>query len=239
MDRPVTVLTCDRSLAVCVKPAGVLSEAGRPGSLPDRLSAFLRERGEQPDVYVVHRLDRDAGGLTVLARTPKAAAKLSAAVTAGAFEKEYFAVLRGRPEQPEAGLEDLLFHDSRVNKTFVVRRQRAGVRSAKLFYRVLAEAEADGGPLTLVQIRLITGRTHQIRAQFSARGLPLYGDARYGGGSGTLALWSCRLSFPHPETGYRVKYDQAPPDSAPWDLFRSVLQTKRAPLRSGAEPTER
>ena len=238
MDGPLNVLTCDRFLAVCVKPSGVLSEAGRPGSLPDLLGAFLRARGEQPEVWVVHRLDRDAGGLTVLARTPRAAAKLTAAITEGALEKEYLAVLRGKPEQSEAWLEDLLFHDSRVNKTFVVRRPRAGVRSAKLFYRVLGQAETDGGPLTLVQIRLITGRTHQIRAQFSARGLPLYGDARYGGGSGRLALWSCCLSFPHPKTGYRVKYCQAPPDCAPWDLFRSVLPAKLSPLSPGTESTD-
>ena len=232
------VLYCDRELLVCEKPTDCLSEPGPGKNLPALAAAWLREHGEDPAVRTVHRLDKAVGGLMVLARTHRAAASLIDQIAARTAEKEYLAVLRGVPEQDEAVLEDLLFHDSRVNKTFVVRRPRAGVRAAKLFYRVLGQTEADGGPLTLVQIRLLTGRTHQIRAQFSARGLPLYGDARYGGGSGPLALWSCRLSFPHPETGYRVKHYQAPPDCAPWDLFRSVLPAKLSPLSPGTESTD-
>ena len=239
MAEALNVLTRDRFFAVCAKPPGVLSEAGKPGSLPDLLGAFLRAQGEQPDVFVVHRLDREAGGLTVLARTPWSAAKLTAAINEGAFEKEYLAVLRGKPEQTEAELEDLLFHDSRVNKTYVVKRPRVGVRPAKLAYRVLAEAEENGKPLTLVRVRLYTGRTHQIRAQFSSRGLPLWGDARYGGGGGGLALWSCFLSFPHPRTGYRTRFFLPPPDTAPWNGFPVDCLREPNPLRAAAELSER
>ena len=132
------------------------------------------------------------------------------------MEKIYLAVLRGVPEAPEAALEDLLFHDSRTNKTFVVDRPRKGVREAKLDYRVLAEAEG----LSLVRVRLHTGRTHQIRAQFASRGLPLLGDIRYGSRADcTPALWAWRLRFRHPKTGSAVDVLCPPPDDYPWTLF--------------------
>ncbi|MGN0982643.1 MAG: pseudouridine synthase, partial [Candidatus Limivicinus sp.] len=125
-------------------------------------------------------------------RTKAAAAELSRLVQQGEMKKEYLAAARGCPEQDAGILEDLLFHDQRKNKSYVVKRERKGVKKARLSFRVLARTEEA----SLVQVRLFTGRTHQIRVQFASRGMPLLGDARYGGGGGKLALWSVRLSFP-------------------------------------------
>ena len=218
-DAPLKVLFCDEAILVCEKPVDCLSEPGTGQNLPELAAAWLRERGEAPEVRTVHRLDKAVGGLMVLARTQAAAASLIAQIAAHRVEKEYLAVLRGVPEQDEATLEDLLFHDSRSNKTFVVQRPRKGVRAAKLSYRVLGRAGTEAQPLTLVRVRLYTGRTHQIRAQFSARGLPLLGDIRYGSKAGHgPALFSCRLAFDHPATGERMRFELTP-SGEPWELF--------------------
>ena len=143
------------------------------------------------EIYPVHRLDRQVGGVMVYAKTQRAAAELSRAIQQGTMIKEYLAVVRGGPEEDAGEMQDLLLHDARKNKSYVVSRMRAGVKKARLSYRVLVRKEDR----TLVQVRLFTGRTHQIRVQFASRQLPLLGDGRYGGGSGELALWSVRLTF--------------------------------------------
>ena len=215
----LNVLYCDRELLVCEKPVDCLSEPGPGRNLPDLAAAWLAARGEAPAVRTVHRLDKAVGGLMVLARTQTAAASLIGQIAAHSVEKEYLAVLRGVPEQDEATLEDLLFHDSRTNKTFVVSRPRKGVRAAKLSYRVLGRAERETGPLSLARVKLYTGRTHQIRAQFSHRGLPLLGDLRYGSRAAHgPALYSCLLAFDHPVTGKRMKFELLP-TGEPWDQF--------------------
>ena len=133
------------------------------------------------------------------------------------MEKEYLAVLRGHPPEKEGELIDLLFRDAAKNKSYVVKRMRKGVREAKLSYRTLAETDK----LTLVRVRLFTGRTHQIRVQFSSRGLPLLGDIRYGSKDAncSTALWSYRLALTHPITGERIDVTQPPPEQYPWNLF--------------------
>ena len=159
------ILFYDHDLAVCVKPVGLDSEAQVPAELKKTLGG---------EIFPVHRLDKNVGGVMVYARTKQAAAALSKAVQDGAMVKEYVAMVHGLP--PESGdWEDLLWKDSRKNKVFVVRQMRKGVKAAKLAYRVLEEAT----PLTLVHIRLYTGRSHQIRVQFASRGFPLAGDHKY------------------------------------------------------------
>jgi len=203
------ILYQDKNCIVCVKPAGLASE-GEGESLLTRLAS---ERGGA--FYPVHRLDKPVGGVMVCAKNARAAAKLSAAIQSGAFGKEYLAVLRGVPAEPAGTLTDLLYHDPRVNKTFVVKTPRKGVREASLEYETVGSA--DG--LTLVRVRLLTGRTHQIRAQFASRGTPLTGDGRYGGGSGPMGLWAWRLTFPDPAGGRELTFRRRPPDGEPWCSF--------------------
>jgi len=180
----MNILYNDNNIAVCIKPVGVDSEH----QLPETLKAELG--GE---VFPVHRLDMNVGGVMVYARTKKAAAELSRAVTDGAMIKEYVAEVHGTP--PENGIfEDLLWKDSKKNKVFVVKRMRGGVKAAKLEFVRLSEGETS-----IVRIRLHTGRSHQIRVQFASRGFPLVGDHKYGSRDGETApkLFSCKLTFPY------------------------------------------
>ena len=214
----IAILYQDRELLVCLKPPGLLSQDGPGGSLP----ALLREQ-TGGGIYPVHRLDREAGGVMVYARTRPAAAALSEAIRQDRLRKEYCCLVRGVPSQPEGIYEDLLLHDRTRNKSFVVRRMRGGVREARLSYRVLA---SEAG-VSLVRVRLHTGRTHQIRVQFSSRGMPLLGDRKYGGGSGPLMLWSCLLAFPHPKTGAEMVFTDLP-EGGGWEPFRIWLRGEGA-----------
>lgn len=206
------ILYADAAVVVCVKPVGALSEGDGENAMPALLRAALG--GE---FYPVHRLDQPAGGVMVYARTKPAAARLSAAVQTEAFGKEYLAVLDGCPEAQEDALCDLLFFDRQKKKSYVVKRARAGVKQARLSYRVLETAEERA----LVRVKLDTGRTHQIRVQFSSRGWPLTGDGKYGSRENRcpLALWSAELRFPHPVHGGELRFAARPPEAYPWTLF--------------------
>ena len=179
----VEILYSDREMAVCIKPVGLDSEGEVPAALKEILSG---------EVFPIHRLDKNVGGVMVYARTKQAAAALSRAVQEGAMVKEYVALVHGTP--PETGdWEDLLWKDSSKNKVFVVKRERRGVKKARLEFRRLT-----AGDPSLVRIRLHTGRSHQIRVQFSSRGFPLLGDHKYGSRDERTApmLFSCCISFP-------------------------------------------
>ncbi len=210
-----TILYEDADVLVAVKPAGILSEpaANKKGAdILALLEASAASRGERLFLYPVHRLDRETGGIMVFAKSAAAAARLSAAITGGETEKEYLAVIEGRPASPEGALCDLLFFDRARGKSYVVTRPRRGVKEARLFYTAEREfAAEDGSPRTLLRIRLETGRTHQIRVQFASRGTPLVGDRRYGAKTGgRLALFATRLSFPHPRDGRRMAFSALP-----------------------------
>lgn len=204
----IEILYQDNDIIVCIKPAGLLSEGEGEDSLLTVLSA---QCGGQ--VFPVHRLDRGAAGLMVFARNSKAAAGLSRAVQEKQLKKEYFARVSGVPAEKEGEMTDFLFKDSRKGKVFAVKRPRKGVREARLTYRVLWQ----DGDSSLVRVALDTGRTHQIRVQFSSRGMPLWGDGKYGSRvKGDLALFSCGLGFPHPRTGKRMEWE-AKPMGQPWE----------------------
>ena len=188
-------LYTDKDLAVCIKPVGPDSEHQLPEMIIEQLGG---------EIFPVHRLDANVGGVMVYARTKAAAAALSKAVQEGSFQKEYVAMVHGVP--PERGdWQDLLFKDSRKNKVFVVKKQRAGVKPAHLEFIRLTEGEAS-----LVRIRLHTGRSHQIRVQFSSRGFPLVGDHKYGSRAKETApmLYSCKVAFPW--KGKILEFEQLP-----------------------------
>lgn len=215
------ILYEDAHLLLIEKPTGLSAQTDAAGG--DSVPRRLAERGKP--VKPVHRLDRPTGGVMVYARTDQAAAALSALVGQhDRFQKEYLAVVQGRPEAETGEMTDLLYHDVRRNKSFVVARPRKGVREARLDYTVLQTVTLPEGTFSLVRVRLHTGRTHQIRVQFAARRMPLYGDSRYGGVRGdTLGLWSHRLTLPHPITGEALSAESRPDqNTAPWFWFENT-----------------
>ena len=207
------IVYLDSDMVVCVKPPRVLS-TDEPGGLPDLLREVLGD--PKADIRTVHRLDRVVSGLMVLARNAKAASELSRQIRENEFEKEYLAVVHGTPE-PEGTLRDLLGRDKARKMTFVAAEPARGVQEAVLRYRLIKA----GDDLSKVRIRLETGRTHQIRVQFSSRGFPLVGERKYAvlDDPCEIALWSYRLGFVHPTTGERVEFIHEPPETYPWNLF--------------------
>lgn len=200
----------DRDIVVCVKPPRVLS-TDEPGGVPD----LVREALGDTNIRTVHRLDRTVSGLMVLARRSKAAAELSRQIREGEFQKEYVAVIHGSPEE-EGELRDLLLRNKQERKTYVVQEPGKDVQEAILSFQILNRAEA----MTRVRIQLQTGRTHQIRVQFSNRGWPLAGDRKYGipDEASEIALWSYRLAFKHPYSGRPMEFIMEPPSDYPWSI---------------------
>ena len=200
------ILYFDTDLAVCVKPAGVLSEGESDGCMPYLLSLALKEKGVDVTPLVVHRLDKETSGIMVFALNSKTAAALSISSQSKDMKKIYHALCVGIIEKERDSLEDLLFYDRKRGKSFIVDRERKGVKRASLEYSVL-ERFADR---TLLEIELNTGRTHQIRAQLASRSHPLCGDRRYGAPAeygNKLRLCAVRLSFTHPKTKKRMDFE--------------------------------
>lgn len=182
------ILYSDKDIVVCVKPVGMDSEHEVPAALGG-------------EIFPIHRLDKNVGGVMVYARTKVAAAALSKAVQEGTMVKEYVAKVHGTP--PESGdWTDFLFKDSTKNKVFVVKKERKGVKKARLAFVRHGE--------NAVRIRLYTGRSHQIRVQFASRGFPLIGDHKYGSKDDATApmLFSCCITFPW--KGEEMRFENLP-----------------------------
>ncbi len=207
------ILYCDEDIVVCIKPPRVLS-TDEPGGMPELLRQALGT--PDGDIRTVHRLDRVVSGLMVFARSAQAASTLSQQIREQTFQKEYLAMIHGKPETDTGILRDLLLRDKRERKTYIVSQPAKGVQEAILSYRV----ESCLQEMTRVRIWLHTGRTHQIRAQFSGRGMPLVGDKKYSflDDPCEIALWSCRLAFCHPRTGEPMEFSIDPPAVYPWIL---------------------
>ena len=205
------IVYLDSDIVVCIKPPRVLS-TDEPGGLPDLLREALGE--PKGDFRTVHRLDRVVSGVMVVARNAKSASELSRQVRENEFEKEYLAVIHGSPEKGQDTLRDLLYRDKAQRMTLVAQEMAKGVQEAVLDYEVLNRKE----DMTRVRVKLHTGRTHQIRVQFSSRGMPLVGEKKYSALEDPcqIALWSYRLAFNHPYTGERMEFTHQPPETYPW-----------------------
>ena len=203
----------DGDIVVCIKPPRVLS-TDEPGGMPELVRQALGDA--KADVRTVHRLDRVVSGLMVLARNFAAASELSRQIREDSFEKEYLAVVHGCPEPLCGTMQDLLVRDKARKMTMIAQEPGKNVQNAILHYQVLEQA----GQMSRVRIQLVTGRTHQIRVQFSSRGMPLVGERKYAPGNDAceIALWSCRLGFAHPRTGDHMEFFRLPPDIYPWSI---------------------
>ena len=207
------ILYQDQDIIVCIKPPRVLS-TDEPGGMPELVRQALGD--SKADVRTVHRLDRVVSGLMVLSRNSGAASALSRQIREDCFAKEYWAVVHGHPETPEGTLTDLLWRDKQARMTRVVCQPDKGVQEAILHYKTLNQTD----DLTRVHIQLVTGRTHQIRVQFSSRKMPLVGERKYAilEDDCEIALWSYRLAFTHPVTGEKMEFVKQPPDTYPWSI---------------------
>ncbi len=216
------ILYKDKDVIVINKPSGIPSEPDPTGDLDamTQLKLELCERGEDMTLYLVHRLDRVTGGLLVFARRRSSASELSSLFSEHRLTKQYLAVIDGECDEEES-LSDLLFRDARSGKAFIVDRERAGVKRAKLSYRRLLRIECETGVKSLLLVTLETGRFHQIRAQLSHRGTPITGDGKYGSrdkSASSIALHAARLSLPL-KKGTLVVSSLPNEEAYPWSLF--------------------
>ena len=216
MREDMNILYQDKDIVVCIKPPRVLS-TDEPGGLPD----LLRQELGTEDVRTVHRLDRVVSGVMVLARNGAAASELSRQIREDIFKKEYLAVVHGVTEK-KGTLKDLLYRDKARKMTKVAQEPAKGVQEAILHYQRIA---ATAG-MSKVQIKLVTGRTHQIRVQFASRGMPLVGERKYAEQEDNceIALWSYKLEFYHPTTKAYMTFSQQPSPDYPWSSFENAAK---------------
>lgn len=198
------ILFEDGDILVCIKPVGVVSQADET----ENNMISLLETLTGGSIYPLHRLDREVGGVMVYAKSRFAAAVLSKDIANHKLKKEYLALVHGKPQENSGEMRDLLFKDSRKNKSFVVNRMRKGVKEAVLDYEVLNSKNG----LSLVKVLLHTGRTHQIRVQFASRKMPLAGDKKYGANDDfkNIGLWSYKITFTHPKTKEKMIFEKLP-----------------------------
>ncbi len=220
----IEILHKNKDFIVCVKPQGIPSQSDTTDSedMTSLLRSHLKENGESNDIFVIHRLDRGTGGLILYARNKSAAAELSRLVAEkDGFEKHYLAVIPGVPEKESGNMTDYLFKDSAQKKAFVVKGERKGVKLASLDYEVAKTIECEEKIFSLIKIKLNTGRFHQIRAQLSSRGMPIYADGKYGSREKApyFALWANKIAFTY--KGKKYEFEKNPDfDTIPWYLFK-------------------
>ena len=220
----IEILHKSKDFIVCVKPQGIPSQSDTTDSedMTSLLHSHLEQASENSDIFVVHRLDRATGGLILYARNKSAAAEFSRLVAEkNGFEKYYLAVISGVPEKESGNMTDYLFKDSAQKKAFVVKNDRKGAKLASLDYEVAKTVKYDEKTFSLLKIKLNTGRFHQIRAQLSSRGMPIYGDGKYGSRekAPNFALWAVKLCFTY--KGKSFEFEKQPDfNTMPWNLFK-------------------
>ena len=221
----LNVIFEDNEIIVCEKPSGIPSQSDKTG-VPDMLSLVCEHR--KLNIYLIHRLDRNVGGVMVFAKTKQAAAALSIAMQAGKFKKTYLAIVEGNPKNEDV-LENYLLKNQRLNFSKTVPENTANSKRAILKYTMLEEILEENTHLNLLKIDLFTGRHHQIRVQLSHADLPIWGDVKYNvnfvkkSGFFHLALWAHGLEFAYPKTGKMMNFTSLPHEEYPFTqttLFR-------------------
>ena len=230
MENPIIIYE-DNHIIVVLKEQNIpsCSDETKDEDMLTRIKEYIKERDNKPgNVYIglVHRLDRPTGGVMVYAKTSKAASRLSEQMRNGDFEKEYHAVVVGSLKTKKQTLKHYLKKNAITNTVYVCGQTVEGAKYAELVYEVLEEVNG----LSFVNVKLHTGRSHQIRVQLSHIGAPIYGDMRYGGPNavkGNLALFATSLAFSHPVTKERLVFKVEPPkDKTPWKFFDTSVTVK-------------
>lgn len=227
--KDITIVYEDNHLLVVVKPQNIpvcSDDSGDPNLL-DMLKEYLKVTyNKTGDAFLglVHRLDRPTGGVMVFAKTSKCASRLHESMLLGELEKKYYAVTVGAPKNKRGILENMLYKDEAKNEVYVVPYTTTGAKKAILEYSLVNEAK----PLALVDVKLLTGRSHQARVQLAAIGTPIIGDKKYGKGNAPvapyLALWARELRFPHPVTRETMVFRVVPPlEIFPWNKFNAAI----------------
>ena len=228
MDNKFDIIHEDNHIIVVVKPFDIPSQADESGDkdMLTMVKEYLVEKYQKKGnafAGLLHRLDRPTGGVMVFAKTSKAAARLSETIRSGEFEKKYFAVAMGEPKEKQGRLVHYLLKDEENNNVEIVPMTTDGAKRAELDYKVLKTA----GGLSLVNIDLLTGRSHQARVQMASLSTPIYGDLRYGGkkaAAPNLALFAYCLRFSHPVTRETMVFKAYPPVGvSPWKEFEPVI----------------
>ncbi len=209
----------DESIIVCQKPYGVSSQASNGDNMPQLLASQTGSK-----IYPVHRLDITTTGIMVYAKTEKSAGLLSSQIANGELDKTYLAICHNKTEK-EGEMLDYLYHDKLKNKSFVVKSKRKGAKEARLEFNTLGSAFFGNEEFSLLKIHLLTGRTHQIRAQLASRGHVLYGDGKYGAkDNDKIALHSYSISFKHPITKEKMEFKSLPKIEGAWQRFCCELE---------------
>jgi len=215
------ILYEDRSILVVYKEQGITTQENKANE--KCLLDIIREEYKDEKMYLalINRLDKDVSGLVLIAKSKEVAAKLNTMQQEREINKEYIAIVGGVPLNMNGRFDDLLFKDSSKNKSFVVDRMRKGVKDASLLYEVIKTFEFDGMMCSAIKVNLITGRTHQIRVQFSSRKMPILGDIKYGSTIKTckIALTCAKIEFNHPITKKVVSVVSSLPAEAPWSMI--------------------
>ena len=211
----------DEYIIVCYKPAGIPTQTSKLGEqdMVSLLKNYLyksQKEKKEPYIAVVHRLDQPVEGLLVFAKTSFAAKELNKGLQGTGFGKYYKAVLRGVPKEESGTLEDYLVKDGRTNTSRIALASEADAKKARLSYEVLATGQDDGRDISLVKVKLETGRHHQIRVQMANMGCPIWGDSKYNTASmqdrrwRQIALCAYRLEFFHPKTKRMLVFEIEP-----------------------------
>ncbi|MGD6766885.1 RluA family pseudouridine synthase [Mammaliicoccus lentus] len=220
----INVLYEDNHLLIVEKPVNIAvqEDASKDMDLLNMLKSYIKEKYNKPgDVYLglVHRLDRPVGGVMVFARTSKAASRLSNELRKQQIYRKYKAIIRGTLPNKQGELVDYLYKDRKKNLVTVVSSKNKGGKKAILEYKVLSKKDN----LSMLEVELKTGRSHQIRVQLANQGTPLYGDQKYGEHVNKhgqqIALWASSLSVKHPTKDEMITVESEPPKEYPWAEF--------------------